>query len=453
MKNCFNHPSPRKARALTGISAEDIKKRVAEKLGDAPAPIERTCNMKSKFLLSSLLAASLLFTVAFAASYSGLLRRFFTGDTSALESAVSNAVVSERLGSYQVTVHEALSDDRFGYLTVSFEALDDEAQAVLDNADQLSGLVQFTIDCPENQLSYGFRELQERHTANTDWYSADLSGFYNPERKPLLLRIAGQEGQLEIPTDSPLETFTVEPRQTVVCCDMADGLERLTSLDEISHTITVRRVDVSPFGVSLHYVPENPGAQPLAHGFLFFAMQDGSIRSETYFARPGTISRSCNKTDGGSLTFQFRELDDFNRIRAVVLGDTAYPLDGGAPAAVSDGRLPHPFLLSGVYREEFRNTPSSPWWIPIRSLCEQLGAEFAWNSSKECGTIQYCGETIVLTPGTNSISIPGQSDPITVAVEFSDGEWIADLRLREALRIEIGNVNMDVSDSQLLVIP
>lgn len=453
MKNCFENPSAREAYELTGISADDIKRRVAQKLGDAPAKQERTKKMKRKMILSGLVAAALCGTVAVAAVKNDYLRHFFTGDTSAVETEVKNEPVSARIGDFQVTLLQSLCDDHSAYLTAAFQALSEEAQAQLD--DPAFTWYVSVAAASKSGLHVGFSELKEERTADTAIYSITVENLENAERTPIMIRMRDRneerlDGELLIPTDNNIGTVHLTPNQTITCYGEPplpfDGERTDLTLADMTDKLTVNTIDLSPLSMSLTYTMKI--GQAGRYGFPLFEMKDGSICGMNRLMH---TSGSGYSESGGKLTAQFREVTYFADIKSIVLGGTAYPLDGGEPYTVTVDEHFTPFILRPVIREE-KAEAEGPMWVPVRELCEGLGA--ALKQDGEQIEITYCGETYVFPIGEASFTVPGEENAVSVTTELVDGEPIASYELLPVLRVGDERINIsEASYGDWLIIP
>lgn len=447
MKNCFENPSAREAYELTGISADDIKRRVAQKLGDAPAERERTKKMKRKILISSVVAAALCCTAAVAAVNNDYLRHFFTGDTSAVEAEVKNEPVSARIGDFQVTLLQSLCDDTSAYLSVSFQALSETAKQQLDNLFTWY----ISVDIPSKSgSSCSFYELKDQRTEDTAVYLLNVSGLENTDREPLSIHLLDPndeqlDGALLIDTANALSTTTLTPHQKVLSYGELD-LGHASNLSDTEAELTVETVTLSP--LSLHVTYTMKDGQAGRDGYLFFEMQDGTICSLNHLTS-GFTSSSYTNISAGKANAQFRKVTYFAEIKSIVLGGTAYPLDGGEPYTVTVDEHFTPFILRPVIRDE---NAEEPMWVPVRALCEGLGA--ALKQDGEQIEITYCGETYVFPIGEASFTVPGEETAVSVTTELVDGELIASYELLPVLRVRDERINIsEESYGDWLIVP
>lgn len=427
-------PSAQEARELTSVSAEDVKRRVNHVLDGMPAEQERsTKRMKRKYLISGLAAAALCGTMMVAAAQGDYLRSFFTGDTSSVQAEVLATPATARIGEFDVTLMQAVSDDNSAYLTVSFTALTDAAKEQLD-----SDIFPWYVNIAgSGSIGASLSEVREARTADTAVYSIEVNGLDNSSREPIYLYLwdlndEKVDGELVIPTDNELETVILTPNQKVMTY-AGPGSERVSDLADTMKEITVEEVALSPLSIRITYTGESAGRE----GFLRFVMDDGTIcgahRLVQYF--DSTLLHDGLAVSNGKL----REVTMFSRIRAIVIGSTAYPLDGGAPYAVEDAVTP--FLLTPVSRKE-----DGMHWFSVSALCAGLHADLAWNETEQTATIVWCGETYTLPLGESQHAVPGEAGGVTVSMEQIDGQLYANYYLMDLLRVGTDRVNIGATN-------
>lgn len=451
MKRLSDHldpaPSAQEAYELTGVSAERVKQRVNLALDGMPAEQERsTKRMKRKYWISGLAAAALCGTMMVAAAQGDYLRSFFTGDTSPVQSEVVITSDTARIGDFDVTLLQAISDDSSAYLTVSFTALTDAAKEQL-GSDIFPWYVNIGTESSRSGIGAALDEIKEARTENTAVYSIEVSGLENANREPIYLYLWDRndepvDGRLTIPTDNELETVTLMPNQRVVSYG-GSVEQRVTALSDVMEEITVEEITLSPLSIRVTYAGESAGRK----GFLRFVLDDGTVCGAQRLIQ--YIDSKVVSGGRAVLNGRFREVTMFSRIRAVVLGSTAYPLDGGASYEVAPA--PTPFLISPI-----RRTGSETHWFSVSELCSGLHAGLTWNDAEQTATIDWCGETYTLPLGESHDAVPGESGGVTVDMEQIDGELYASYDLFDLLRVGASRVNIGVTndgDGDYLVLP
>lgn len=197
MKNCFDWISKRKAYKMTGISADDIRKRVARKLGDAAEEEERTrIRMKKRLILSVVVAALLLVTAA--AAGSGYLKAFFPTGISVFEKNVKTEPITGKIGDWEITVLASLTDDNGTYLNMSLKATGETAAKL----SAMSSIHEVSEVIPDPLVYLEGEDEELESWPESDWdtdspewktnpvISCSTQVIYEtPENKPLVLKL------------------------------------------------------------------------------------------------------------------------------------------------------------------------------------------------------------------------------------------------------------------------
>ena len=233
MKNCFDWISRRKAYKMTGISADDVRKRVARKLGDAAEEEERTrLRMKKRLILSVVLAALFLISAAAATSYH--ISKLVPENIEQVQEYIQTKPVKKSLGEFEVTVHEALCDENYTYLAVSVRGLTDKAKKQLFNEEFENHHMNWSMvldvhvegtDGEERELML-FNKEESLCTEDTVYMIGELA-HPNPERKPIIISLNSYfmkkfypgvtvTDTISIPFEKKIgSSFTITPNQKV----------------------------------------------------------------------------------------------------------------------------------------------------------------------------------------------------------------------------------------------
>lgn len=403
--------------------AEAVLRRVNAALNAQPS--ERRSFMRQKIWNAVGLAAVLavLAGTALAAARGGVLDYFFEGDTAPGEVLVDNQVRSVSDENYILTVTSAAADTTEAYFLVTVEAKTEAALTALmaeDFVDMDTFGLYFLEDetaetAPQDEaedvgmhLGTG-EEKQLRTETSRTWHMS--AGPLSEAVYGASLRLSKMERglRLEVPL-TPAEGVTVEIG--------AEGPGRGTLNHIGGGTVTLEKVTVSPLNLQLEYRYAAKGGEVVPH--LYFLMEDGSLR--TWGQAVGDVSLEGRRTTVlgtvyAGMTCQLRSVMDLERLKAVVFGGIAYPLDGGKswPVEVDRSLEPLQIPLADPLGE------GGGWTVPVRALCEALGASLTWDGETRSAAMTYRGSTIVVTEGSAEALVDGVLCTLNYAPAVRDG--------------------------------
>ncbi len=389
--------------------ADEVLRRVNAALNAQPS--ERRCLMRQKIWSAAGLVAVLVILAgtALAAARSGVLEYFFEGDTAPGEVLVDNQVRSVSDENYVLTVASAAADATEAYFLVTVEAKTEAALAELmaeDFVDMDTFGLYFLEDETAETADQDEAEAAGMHlgTGEEKQLRTETSRTWHMSAGPLpeaacgaSIRLSRMEPGLRLEVPLTLaEGVTVEIG--------AEGPGRGT-LDHIGGgTVSLEKVTVTPLNLRLEYRYAAEGGVVVPH--LFFLMEDGSLR--TWGQVVGDVGLEGRRTTVlgtvyASMTCQLRSVLDLERLEAVVFGGIAYPLDGGGSWPVEvDGCLePLRIPLADPLGE------GSGWTVPVRALCEALGASLTWDAETRSAAMTYRGSTVVVTEGSTEALVDG----------------------------------------------
>ncbi len=428
MKNCFDRVSARKAYRMTGISADSVRQRVAQKLGDAPEEQERTKRRMKKKIFFSVLIAAVMFCTA-AAAQNFYLSQLLPGNLGIVEPHIQTDPLCRQLGEFEVTVLESISDESNSYMTILIKGLTSKAKQLIQDGNGyeiLEAYVEGSLDKPRaGMVPY---EIDVLCTDDTFGFIGELP-YPNPDHKPVILQLdpffleqfypgTTVRETLSVPTANQAGNgFTITPHQQVTAYkhlfSNAPGVIAVNSLKELEAQITVDKIVLSQFGVWIEYTDNTSQCTP--DGCFFLQMADGTIFTYNQIFESGGGGGECPSY---TLRGRFRELRDLKEFKAFIIGSTAYPLDGGTPYPVTIDQKLKPFFLPVLKQID----PDRPrFYYPVEELCRKLGAGFTWDEAKQTATVTYHGQTLPLSMGESTLAIPGRNTTVTVRTISSDG--------------------------------
>lgn len=411
------------------VSAADISRRVNAALDAVPS--ERTRYMRQKLRFAAVLTAAVVAlagTALAVASHWDVLDAYFKGDTAPAADLVDREVRSISDKAYTVTVESSVSDGSSALLLVRIDAHTEEARAFMAS-DDFNGIDLWNVyplapevgEDGETALEYhggstSYSEVKELRTADSTTWRFDVS-LSGADYTHMHVRMGYMDKGLvlEFPL-TPAETVTVEIGAT------GEGLAWYDA--RALGPVTLDSVTISPLTLRVNVTWAMDGRKhesPLPP--LLFRMADGSLRT-----MPQTLGKvsSSNDTEGeaddtlfhGSWVHRFQSVQDLSQLSGIVVWGREYPLEVGASKAVEvDSRL----LPFQIPIGPSPNTGNVGFTVPVRALCQGLGADCGWDGETHTATMTYRGVTIALTWGSDIALVDGREVQLHAPVFVEDG--------------------------------
>lgn len=375
-------------------------------------PSERKRHMKQKLKVAAILAAAVLVLTssAFAMARNWtVLDAFFGGSSELGQSLMNDHAYSIEDDNYALSVTSSLADGSTAYLMVTVDAKTPRAAETL-MSDSFSNMRTWHFDFPQPEgashmpsSSMGITEEQSLRTdTSRTWSMAIQVSTGTPESVSIRLDHMDEDKWLEVPL-TPTRSVTVEIG--------AEGTGAGTLDHSAGGPVTVETVTLSSIGLKMDYT--FPTATGEAQPVLLFLKKDGTLCSWSQMIDSSTLSgsrKSGETVTSVSRKYAFRTVQDLSELKAVVFEGIAYPLSGGKSYAVDTSAVPAPFQLPLMDRL----SPGSAYAVPVRALCDALGASCYWDDAARSATVTFRDTTIVLTPGSPTAQVNGRT------VELSD---------------------------------
>ena len=425
--------------APPGPRPSEIRRRVNAALDAVPS--ERRRHMRQKLRFAAVLAAvilALMGTALAVTAHLDVLAAWFEGDTSPAESLVDRTARSVSDNNYTFTVESPVSDGQTAFLLIRIDALNEASAAWLKSED-FNGIDTFSIyplvhDPDTGSLAYGggggtaYSEGEELRTKTSCSWRIACDLPENQTAAAVHARMGYMEKglALEVPL-TPVESVTVPIG--------AEGQGVPSFLNPYPGSVTLEQVVISPFTIQMAITWTGDCAEPPSLPILF-RMADGTLRSYAQMTETGGQSKALTQhaeEKHGSLYRRFQEIQNLSQLAGVVIWGVEYPLDGGAPRAVATDPHLLPFTLPLMPGLSAENSLS----LPVRDLCDGLGASCVWDDSAGTATLQYHGSTVILTPGSRTALINGAEVELRVAPGIREGKLCVDSFLSQVWGFDI----------------
>lgn len=405
----------------------EVARRVNAALDAVPS--ERKRHMRQKWRTAVILAAALLALAGSALAVARnwtVLDAFFGGSSQTGEALMDTTAYSVSDDNYTLTVTSSVSDGSTAYLTVTVEAKTTEAVETL-MADDFENMDTWSVSFPEPEeepeegtaeaisASFGTSEAESLRTDTSRTWSLELIvGSGTPQTISLRLNAMEEGLKLEVP---------LTLAQSVTVTVGAEGTGAGTLYHAAGGPVTLESVTLSPLGLTLDYT--YPADSGQSWPVVAFLGTDGTLYTWSQLVSDlsqGGTSQQEGETVTASMDYSFRAVQDLSQLEAVVFEGRAYPLDGGDPYEVDVSGLPEPFKLTLMDRL----TEDGGYALPVRALCDALGATCEWDENSRSASMTFRGVTIVLTEGETTALVNGKTVELAEAPAIQDGSLAAD---------------------------
>lgn len=150
-------------------------------------------------------------------------------------------------------------------------------------------------------------------------------------------------------------------------------------------------------------------------------LKDGTIFTSSQMERMGGCSSGVNgfASYGDVKTVP---TSDISQVASIIIGDMEFPADGSAPVPVDPELHLAPFELTYPTFPDTDSDKSRRNLISFRLLCENLGADYAWDEETQTATATYRGAAIQVPVGSTQITINGQTVDLTYSHYDENGD-------------------------------
>lgn len=432
-----------------------VKDRVRAALDAGGAKQSGMVNQKIRWIAVFAAALVLLTGTALAvASGTGLLDRYYLGDTSQLDPLIQKGGGSVSDGALTLTLEQAYVDETWAYAMFTVEALTEEAAGQLLSGDVLSDpSVRFllgqwsdqkgstlnrdnaqTLSQLEGTFSLGVREAEERRTETSATYlvrcsvtslGRDASGDGGTnDTLWLCIQAMGWEYALPLPPVGSSGGVVLYPGKD------------LEVNPELGHWARLEEIRVGPLTQSIVLSVPDTGPnmsnwEEFIYPSFWLKMKDGTIYTAAQLGQAGMefdpytapytdperhyirSKSTISSNDPVSLS----PVLNTGEMKSVIVGDWEFPLDGSDPFRTE--AVPEelkPFLVRNPLGEYAS-------LVPAEELFQKLGADFSFDYTTRTGTAVYRGVTLTFLPGQESTILVNGKEPASLS--YSGGCFLS----------------------------
>jgi len=401
-------------------------------------PQERTIYMRQKIMRTALAAALVIFlgaSTVFASIgiSSGFLNTFFEGDTSYLDGFVQTPRQSVTDGRYVLTLEQTLTTTRQALVIFSVEALTSETIAALNSTDD-RGVSNFigmdTIDFGpvygQSNIQFGGwsqREIAERRTETKRYFAITVASMANEYEADFFIRLNEMTDAEKIVISM---TTNIETHEFVLNCSSGyDAVLRFTPLG-----IMLERTINTNGDIFFNCIDG-----------LFFRRSNGEVNtfSQLTIISGATLVEWIEEESEYlryELSSMFREVMSISNFAGIILDGVEHDInDTSVTTPFTPDSTIRPFEMRPYYREHL--------WVPLRELCDRIGAEIRWDNELNAAIVEYRNSTFVIARDSTIIERNGEiidfynehNDDATFISE--DGRLVVSSRLLDLMGIGV----------------
>lgn len=349
---------------------------------------------KGTVAMALITVLTIVMSLCAAAMSNEYLGGIFEGDTSYLADFVNTGKKSVEDKNYRLTLEQYLVSEKQAMVIFSVELVSDKALTEFNSEDENGNMLFWDMDTisfgPVKRNAakiggFGMRQLGDGRfdTERKKYFVLESSDIKNDDCADFYISLNKIEG-------SPKITFPMKPNLETVSLDL-DGI--LVEYDPISVRVTrtVKSDDANPGSVE----------------GLWFRMKNDEIKTfnQLYGVSMGTSSKPDK--DGNTLWICVTNALAKNvikpgEIKSVISGSTEY--SAADASKIGETKIPDslkPFEIKPYNDGNLR--------LPLRELCEKLGAGIEWNQKEFSAIVNYRGTTYVFKPGSTEITINGKT--------------------------------------------
>lgn len=359
---------------------------------------------KGTAAMAVIMSMTVLLSTGAAAMGSEYFNSVFEGDTSYLADFIKTEKKSVEDDRFKLTLEQYLVAENQAMLICSLEAKTADAIEEINAPNE-----KIVLDKPADAIVYSENEevlssaiikIDTMNFAPTDTEKASLGGyvfgsldnkkFDTESKKYYIIKCIDIKNDDKI--DFCISTSRIKgaPKITV---PMDYNIEtKILNLD----TITVK---YNPISISINYptTDDKSGCDwcNWNGGYFYFRMKNDEVK---------TFHQLYDRTDWDNdyTNAWAKRIIEPDEIKSIIVNGIEYPVDNPSQttAVTIDNNL-QPFTISSYANDTQR--------LPLRELCDGLGAEVIWDNDTQSATVKYRGSTYVFTVGSTKVKINGET--------------------------------------------
>jgi len=413
---------------------------------------ERKIYMRQKFLKTAFIAAMIVILGASAvfasiSISSDFLGTFFEGDTSYLDGHVQAPRQNVTDGRYTLTLEQTLVTTQQALVVFSVEALTDETIAALNATDERGFSTFMGMDTISFGPVYGGQHLQfggwsqsslaERDTETKRYFAITVSSMMNENEEDFFIRLNKMTDTQKIVI--PMAT-NIETHEFVLACSLGnESVLRFTPLG-----ITLERTVSTEGDIFFNMISG-----------LYFRRNSGEINTFSQLLRKYGVSLVEWPEEEiiylrYEMSTMFREVMSISEFSGIILNGIEHDInDTSVTTPFTPDQTIRPFEMKPYYRGHL--------WVPLRELCENIGADIRWDNEINGAIVEYRNSTFVIARDSTIVIRDGEVfdfyNEFDCDATFisEDGRLIVSSRLLDLMRIGAIATNREVNGEFLPV--
>lgn len=363
---------------------------------------DKTTRKKGTAAMVLIMMISIVTSIGAAAMGNEYFDSVFDGDTSYLADFVKTEKKSVEDDRFKLTLEQYLVAENQAMIIYSFEAKTDDAVAELNDRLTFWDMDTIMFGPTDYKKAYcgGYGGLgtvgKELNTERKIYGCIASDRIKNEEKIDFYLSTDKIKGspKIIIPMDYNMET------KTMICGDVT------VKYNPISIIVTSPASGDAENCDFCYYRKNN----------IYFRVKNGEIKTfNQLFDESGghTNFDEAGNDKSYDLRAWAREIIKLDEIKSIIINDIEYPVnDTSKPKPVTIDDHLKPFIIDAYVQDHL--------WIPLRALCDGLGAEIKWDNDTKTASFNYRGSNYSFTVGKPGLVMNGEECDFGKEAPFID---------------------------------
>lgn len=396
--------------------------------------------MKGTAAMAFIMILTVMTSICAAAMSDEFFNEIFDGDTAYLADFVKTEKQSVSDENYTLTLEQYLVAEKQAMVIFSIEAHTKDAIAEFNAVDERGNSTFWDMD------TIGFGPVDYDQATTSGFVTGSLSKKFDTERKRYFV----------------LSCDSIDNKEMIdfyISTDKINGSPKITfpmksNIETKVLTLGDAKIEYNPISIILNFPAtgvDDCGWCEQNGTYFYFRMKNGEIKTynQLYSSSASDIIVDENGNDMPVLYAWAKTIIKPDEIKSIIINDTEYPVDDVSNPVKTevDSKL-KPFKINAYMKDHL--------WLPIREVCEQIGADLKWDEATDSAIVEYRGSTYVFTVGSTKVKINGEVidfyDDLNDNTTFIDetGRMIVSPRIEDNLDIDCHGCAIHTGDDAVI---
>lgn len=370
----------------------------------------KTMRKKGTAAMAAVMSITVLLSISAAAMGNDYFNSVFEGDTSYLADFIKTEKRSVEDDRFKLTLEQYLVAENHAMLVCSFEAKTEDAKAEMNEVDERGNSTFSGMDF----LNFGPTDYDKSYLQSASSRRLGGGEFDTENKRYYILQSDSIDNEEKI--DFKLSTDRIKDAPKIIV-PMDYNME--TKILDLSNGISV---EYNPISIEVTVPVTNKVNDCNWRGwngyYFYFRMKNGEIKTFNQLyeesGEDGEYDENDNQISNTILAWA-RGIIEPDEIKSIIVNDTEYLVDNpSASKSVTIDEHLKPFVIDAYVKDHL--------WIPLRELCDGLGAEIKWNDKTKTAKFTYRSSVYELTAGKAGMVMNGEECDFGNEPAFIDGQ-------------------------------